>query len=86
MTITSAAPVSPVVPAGLLIPSLGQNVNATATLTITGGTGRFAGASGSFPVTPAQAVETTPAAYATAYGIRIFGAGRIRLLTFDDCE
>jgi hypothetical protein len=38
-----------VVPAGLLIPSLGQNANATATLTVTGGTGRFAGASGSFP-------------------------------------
>ncbi len=38
-----------VVPAGLIIPSLGQNANATATLTITGGTGRFAGASGTFP-------------------------------------
>jgi len=38
-----------VVPAGMLIPSLGQTANATATVTVTGGTGRFAGASGSFP-------------------------------------
>ena len=37
------------IPAGLLIPSLGQSTGATATLTVTGGTGRFAGATGSYP-------------------------------------
>ena len=37
------------IPAGLLIPSLGQNTSATATVTVTGGTGRFAGATGTYP-------------------------------------
>ena len=37
------------IPAGLLIPSLGQNTSATATVTMTGGTGRFADAAGSYP-------------------------------------
>jgi hypothetical protein len=36
------------IPAGLLIPSLGQSTDATATITVTGGTGRFAGATGSY--------------------------------------
>ena len=37
------------IPAGLLIPSLGQSTGATATITLTGGTGRFADATGSYP-------------------------------------
>ena len=37
------------IPAGLLIPSLGQSTNATATVNVTGGTGRFAGATGTYP-------------------------------------
>ncbi len=37
-----------VIPAGLVIPSLGQTTGATATVTMTGGTGRFAGASGTY--------------------------------------
>lgn len=36
------------IPAGLLIPSLGQTTGATATITMTGGTGRFANAAGSY--------------------------------------
>jgi len=46
------------IPAGYLVPALGQTANATGSITVTGGAGNFAGASGSFPTVTGSGTST----------------------------
>jgi hypothetical protein len=57
------------VPAGYLVPALGQTANATGSIIVTGGAGNFAGTSGSFPtVTGAGTSTGALSAHLTASG------------------
>jgi hypothetical protein len=62
------------IPAGYLLPSLGQSLNVAASVTVTGGAGTFTGASGSFPITGAGSPTGALSAHLTASG-----SGTLRL-------
>jgi hypothetical protein len=62
------------VPAGYLIPSLGQTSNVAASITVTGGAGTFVGAAGSIPITGSASVTGATSAHLTASG-----SGTLRL-------
>ena len=65
------------IPAGYLISSLGQSSNVAASITVTGGAGNFAGASGSFPITGSASVTGLLTAHLMASG-----SGTVRLPAF----
>jgi hypothetical protein len=66
------------IPAGYLVPALGQAPNAAGSMTVTGGAGNFAGANGSFPTVTGAGVATGPlSAHLTASG-----SGTLRLPSF----
>ena len=57
------------IPAGYLVPALGQSSNATGSITVTGGAGNFTGASGSFPTVTGSGMSTGAlSAHLTASG------------------
>jgi hypothetical protein len=66
------------VPAGYLIPSLGQTVNAAGSITITGGAGNFVGASGFFPSVTGSGTATG----LTSSHVTASGSGTLRLPSF----
>jgi hypothetical protein len=63
------------VPAGYLVPALGQTANATGSITITGGAGNFAGANGSFPTVTGSGTSTG----ALSSHLTASGSGTLRL-------
>ena len=63
------------VPAGYLVPALGQTANATGSIIVTGGAGNFAGASGSFPTITGSGTSTG----ALSAHLTASGSGTLRL-------
>ena len=63
------------VPAGYLVPALGQTLNAAGSITVTGGAGNFAGASGSFPTVTGSGTSTG----ALSSHLTASGSGTLRL-------
>jgi hypothetical protein len=61
------------IPAGILVPFIGGSSSATGTATITGGTGKFAGAAGSFPAISGSGTATG----ATTSNITFSGNGTL---------
>ena len=66
------------VPAGYLVPALGQTSNATGSIAITGGAGNFAGANGSFPTITGSGTTTG----AQSSHLTASGAGTLRLPSY----